>query len=110
MTIAFPNSSPRIPKSGIVFEGADFKYDNSFSKLLPKTLKQDSKNQKLLFLREILLLDKFKDADSKYDNIVFVSQSETTQKRIFCPKFKHFYFCTCSWALISIMTKVFLKL
>ena len=57
MTISFSNSSPKIWKFGIFgpkfknfyflhetlqqskFKGADFKYDNGFSKLLPKTPK-----------------------------------------------------------------------
>ena len=51
MTTIFPNSSPKIWKSDKEFlflhetlqqgklEGADFKYDNGFSKLLLKTLK-----------------------------------------------------------------------
>ena len=55
MTIILSNSSPKISKSGVFgpkykdfyffaqnlakFEGADFKYDNGFSKLLPQTPK-----------------------------------------------------------------------
>ena len=70
------------------FEGADFKYDNSF-------LKQKCPNQAFLvkntqiihfwfqiyaflFFCEILQLDKFEVADFKYDNIVFKFQPKNT--------------------------------
>ena len=61
------------------FESADFKYDNSFFKILAKKYP----NKAFLFFPEILQLDKFEVADFKYDSIVFKYQSKNTEIRHF---------------------------
>ena len=87
------------------FQGADFKYDNSFFNILAQKypnkaflLKNtqirhfQSQIQAFLFFREILLLGKFEGADFKYDNIVFKFQPQNTQIRHFWSQIQAFLF------------------
>ena len=92
------------------FEGADFKYDNSFFNLnppppTPPPKKKKKKKTKQIryfwsqiyafsFFHKILQLDKFEGADFKYNNISFKFQSKIPKLAIFCLKFKYFCFCT----------------
>ena len=86
MAIFFSNSSPKIPESHIFgpefrqnlqldkFEGANFKYDNSFFKYQPKSTQIRhfwSEIQGFLFLHQTLQQDKFEDVDLKHDNNIF---------------------------------------
>ena len=68
------------------FEGADFKYDNSFLKFQPKSTQIrhfGSQIQTFSFFHKILQLGKFKCGDFKYDKIVFKFQSKNIQMRHF---------------------------
>ena len=71
--------------------------------------------QALLFFHEILQLAIFEGTDFKYDNINFKLEPQNTSIRLFCPKFRHFYFLVKFWKqtnqrmLLSNMTKVFKK-
>ena len=81
------------------FEGADFKYDNSFFK---KNLAQKYQNKAFLLpnlnifiLHQTLQAENFEDVDLKYDNSFFEFYPhplpENTQiKHFFCPKGKYF--------------------
>ena len=56
------------------FEGADFKYDSSFLKILSQKYLDNAflvLNLGISFCHEILHLDKLEGADSKYDNSFF---------------------------------------
>ena len=122
MTILFSNSSPKIHNSDIFgpkfrhfffretlqidkFEGTDFKYDNSFFKILAQkypvkvflvknTQKQHfwSQIQTFLFLHKILQLDKFENVGFKYDNSSLKFQPENTQIRHFWSRTQVFLF------------------
>ena len=122
MAILFLNSGPRIPKSGIFgpkfrhfffreilqidkFEGADFKYHNSFSTILSQKYPNKailfkntqirhfwSQIQAFLFFGEILQLDQFKGVDLKYGNIAFKFQPHNTQVRHFWSQVQAFLF------------------
>ena len=66
------------------FEGADFKYDNSFLKFYPKKYP----NQAFLvpnlgifvFFSEILQIDKFEGVGFKYDNRIFLNSCPKVRK------------------------------
>ena len=71
------------------FEGADFKYGNSFLKFQPKNTKIKhfwSRIQLFSFLCENLQIGKFEGADFKYDNSVLKFQHKHTQIRHFWSK------------------------
>ena len=68
------------------FEGANFRYENSFLKFQPENTQIRhfwSKMQAFSLFHEILQLGKSEGADSKYDNIIFKFQPKTTQVRLF---------------------------
>ena len=70
MTKLFSNSSPKIPKSGIF--GPKFRY----------------------FFHEILQIDKFEDADFKYDNSIFKTLAQKYRNKAFLVKnaqIRHFF-------------------
>ena len=70
------------------FEGADFKYDNSFFIFLRKSTQISHfwfQTEAFSLFHEILQLDKFEGADFKYDTIVIKFLSNGL-------KFKDFYF------------------
>ena len=90
----FPNSGIFVSSKILQFEGADFKYEIIFLKILaqkyPNTVflvkntqirHFQSQIQAFLFLRKIQELDKFEGADFKYDNIFFKFQHKNTQIR-----------------------------
>ena len=69
------------------FEGADFKYDNSFSKFNPKNTQIRYFRYQISafsFFHEMLQLDKFEGADFKYDNSSLKFEPKNTQMRHFC--------------------------
>ena len=84
-------------------EGADFKSDNSFFKILAQKYLHEAflvKNTQVkhvlspkvryfLFFRQILQLDKFEGADFKYDNSFLKLLLKNTQIRHFGPKFRY---------------------
>ena len=75
------------------FEGADFKYDNSFLKILAQ--KSPNKafsvpNLGILLFHEILQLDKFEDDDFEYDNNLFKFEPKNTQTWHFWSHIKGF--------------------
>ena len=66
-----------------LFEGGDFKYDNSFLKFQPKSTQIThfwSQIQAFSLFHNILQLDKFKSADFKYDNRFFLNSSPKIPK------------------------------
>ena len=70
------------------FEGADFKYNNSFLIFSRKSTQIShfwSPTEAFPSFHEILQIDKFEGADFKYDTIVIKFWSNG-------PKFKDFYF------------------
>ena len=91
MAIVFKTSSSKIPKwvtlcpnldifvSSQKFDGADYKYDNSFLKMEPKNIQIRhfwSQIKIFMFFRKILQVDKFKNADFKFDNSFWNSSSK----------------------------------
>ena len=113
MTISFWNYCPKhpskvflIPNLGILiffheilqldkFEGADFKYDNSFLKFQPENNQiRHFCSQVLAFSisHDIFQLDKFKGADFKYDNSCFKFQPKILKYGIFSPNLRIFIF------------------
>ena len=91
MTTFFLNSSPKIPESHIFgpnldifvfsrnlqldnFEGAKFKYDNSFFQILAQKYQNKAflvPNLRIFILHQTLQSEKFEDVYFKYDNGFF---------------------------------------
>ena len=84
------------------FEGADFKYGNSFLKLQPKNTQIMNVKYQIQALRcqieafslfhKIFQFDKFEGADFKYDKIVFNLQPKNIQIRHFWSKTEKYLF------------------
>ena len=117
MTVPFSNSRSKVPKYEIShfwsqlqpfllfceilkldkFEGADFKYDNSFFKFQPKNIQIRhfwSQIQVYLFFHKILQLNKFEGADFKYDNSIFKNLARKYPNKTFLVKniqIRHFW-------------------
>ena len=67
-------------------EGGDFKYSNTFMKILAQKYQKKTflvPNLDNIVFIEILLLDKFNGCDSKYDNSFFKFLPKNTQLRYF---------------------------
>ena len=101
------------------YEGADFKYDNSFITVLAKNQSNKGflvKNTQIqaFFIHKTLQLDKVESIDFKYDNSFLIFQPKNTQTRHFWSQNQAFFptkFCyqTNSRVLISNMTILFLN-
>ena len=72
------------------FEGADFKYDNSFFKILAQKYPHETflvLILGILIISRNLQLDKFEGADLKYKNVIFKFLPKNTQMRLFWSQF-----------------------
>ena len=71
------------PSQFHILHSDDFKYDNNFSKLLPKNTQIryfSTKYKEFLFLLENFYFEKFEGIDSKYDHRFFKFQPKKSNK------------------------------